>query len=46
LGQFDVGLICDVIEHIEKPIGRDLINQLLAHCQTVILTTRVSFWPQ
>jgi len=46
LGQFDVGLICDVIEHIEKPMGRDLINQLLAHCQTVILTTPLSFWPQ
>jgi hypothetical protein len=46
LGQFDVGLICDVIEHIEKPTGRDLINQLLAHCQTVILTTPLSFWPQ
>ena len=46
LGQFDVGLICDVIEHIEKPTGRELINQLLAHCQTVILTTPLSFWPQ
>lgn len=46
LGQFDVGLICDVIEHIEKPVGRQLIDQLLAHCQTVILTTPLSFWPQ
>ncbi len=46
LGQFDVGLICDVIEHIEKEAGRLLIEQLLAHCQTVILTTPLSFWPQ
>jgi hypothetical protein len=46
LGQFDVGLICDVIEHIEKPVGRQLIDQLLDHCQTVILTTPLSFWPQ
>lgn len=46
LAQYDVGLICDVIEHIEKPDGRDLINRLLAHCQTVILTTPLSFWPQ
>lgn len=46
LGQFDVGLICDVIEHIEKAAGRQLIDQLLAHCQTVILTTPLSFWPQ
>jgi hypothetical protein len=46
LGQFDVGLICDVIEHIEKPAGRDLINRLLAHCQTLILTTPLSFYAQ
>jgi hypothetical protein len=46
LGQFDVGLICDVIEHIPKPAGRNLIDQLLAHCRTVILTTPLSFWPQ
>jgi hypothetical protein len=46
LGRFDVGLICDVIEHIDKPTGRDLLNQLLVHCQTVILTTPLSFWPQ
>jgi hypothetical protein len=46
LGKFDVGLICDVIEHIEKPAGRELIDRLLSHCQTVILTTPLSFWPQ
>jgi len=46
LGEFDVGLICDVIEHIEKSTGRNLVNQLLAHCQTVILTTPLIFWPQ
>jgi hypothetical protein len=46
LGQFDVGLICDVIEHIEKAAGRELINQLLVHCKTLIVTTPLSFWPQ
>jgi hypothetical protein len=46
LGHFDVGLICDVIEHIEKEAGRDLINQLLAHCHALILTTPLTFWPQ
>jgi hypothetical protein len=46
LGQFDVGLICDVIEHVEKPTGRELIDELLAHCQTVIVTTPLSFYPQ
>jgi hypothetical protein len=39
-------LICDVIEHIEKPAGRALVDQLFAHCQTLILTTPLSFWPQ
>lgn len=46
LGQFDVGLICDVIEHIDKSTGRELLNQLLTHCRTVIVTTPISFWPQ
>jgi hypothetical protein len=46
LGQFDVGLICDVIEHIDKSTGRELLNQLLGHCRTVIVTTPISFWPQ
>jgi hypothetical protein len=46
LGRFDVGLICDVIEHIDKPTGRELLDQLLVHCRTVIVTTPISFWPQ
>lgn len=46
LGHFDVALICDVIEHMEKPTGRELLNRLLNCCDTVILTTPLSFWPQ
>jgi hypothetical protein len=46
LGHFDVAIICDVIEHIEKPAGRELVQRLLKSCDTVILTTPLSFWPQ
>ncbi len=46
LGHFDVAIICDVIEHIEKPPGRELVQRLLKSCDTVILTTPLAFWPQ
>jgi hypothetical protein len=46
LGHFDVAIICDVIEHIDKPTGRELLHRLLNSCDTVILTTPLSFWPQ
>ena len=46
LGDFDVGIICDVIEHLEKPTGKRLLAQMVRKCATVILTTPLSFWPQ
>jgi hypothetical protein len=46
LGHFDVALICDVIEHMDKPTGFQLLHRLLDSCDTVILTTPLSFWPQ
>jgi hypothetical protein len=46
LGQFDVGLFCDVIEHMPRADGRALLEELLRHCQSVILTTPLSFWSQ
>jgi hypothetical protein len=46
LGHFDVALICDVIEHMDKPVGRELLHRLLDCCDTVILTTPLAFWPQ
>lgn len=46
LGHFDVAIICDVIEHIDKPTGLKLLRGLLNTCDTVILTTPLSFWPQ
>jgi hypothetical protein len=46
LGRFDLGLICDVIEHLDKPTGRRLLEKLLHCCQTVILTTPISLWEQ
>ncbi len=46
VGHFDVALICDVIEHMDKPTGLQLLHRLLDSCDTVILTTPLSFWPQ
>jgi len=46
LGHFDVALICDVIEHMDKAAGLQLLRRLLDACDTVIVTTPLSFWPQ
>jgi hypothetical protein len=46
LGRYDVGVFCDVIEHIPKEVGRAFLRQLLEHCGHVILTTPLSFWEQ
>lgn len=46
LGHFDVGLFCDAIEHMPKADGRALLDELLRHCQSVIVTTPLSFWTQ
>jgi len=46
LGRYDVGIFCDVIEHIDKEAGRRLLRELLEHCGHVILTTPLSFWEQ
>jgi hypothetical protein len=45
LSAFDVGLCCDVIEHLDKDTGRVLLETMLDRCATVILTTPVEFWP-
>lgn len=46
LGCFDVAIFCDVIEHMDKPTGERLLDRLLRCCDTVIVTTPLSFWPQ
>jgi len=44
--RFDVGLCCDVIEHFPKDAGRRLLDALLDSCDTVVLTTPISFWDE
>jgi hypothetical protein len=46
LGQYDVAILCDVIEHFEKDDGRALLEALLGHCKFVLITTPVDFWAQ
>ena len=46
LGNFDVGVCCDVIEHMNKSDGKELVSQILRVCKTLILTTPISFWEQ
>jgi len=42
--RFDIGLCCDVIEHFRKDDGRRLLDAMLDSCDTVLLTTPISFW--
>lgn len=46
LGRFDVAICCDVIEHMDKPSGIDLVRRLVNACGVLLLTTPISFWPQ
>lgn len=46
LGRFDIGLCCDVIEHMEKQEGHFFLRELTEYCDFVILTTPSSFWVQ
>jgi SAM-dependent methyltransferase len=46
LGEFDVVLILDVIEHLEKDRAAELLRQCLARSKAVIVSTPISFYPQ
>jgi hypothetical protein len=46
LPRFDVAVCCDVIEHMDKPSGLALLRALAGKCQTLLLTTPISFWAQ
>jgi 2-polyprenyl-3-methyl-5-hydroxy-6-metoxy-1,4-benzoquinol methylase len=46
LGQFDVVLIADVIEHLEKDEASELVQECLRHSPVVIISTPVAFYPQ
>jgi SAM-dependent methyltransferase len=46
LRSFDVAVCCDVIEHLDKRSGLDLLNRLVDRCGALLLTTPIAFWPQ
>jgi len=46
LGEFDVILMADVIEHLEKPQALQLVIECFAHSPVVIISTPIGFYPQ
>src|SRR5262249_48389340 len=47
LGEFDVTLIADVIEHLQKDDAREMVKECLQrHSPVVIVSTPISFYPQ
>jgi hypothetical protein len=46
LGQYDVAICADVIEHFTKPDGIALIDALLQHAPVLVLTTPAGYAPQ
>ena len=46
LGQYDLIIACDVIEHFEKADGNKLIDELLRHAPVLIMTTPAGYAPQ
>ena len=46
LGRYDLAIFCDVIEHFEKPQGKEILEGLLDQCGVVIVTTPLLFTPQ
>jgi 2-polyprenyl-3-methyl-5-hydroxy-6-metoxy-1,4-benzoquinol methylase len=45
-GQFDVVLILDVIEHLEKPAAQQLVRESLKRSPVVIVSTPAEFYAQ
>ena len=46
LGRFDVILLADVVEHLEKHAAVELIAQCLDHSDTLVVSTPVEFFAQ
>ena len=44
--RYDLALLIDVIEHLEKPAGYELLERLLGRARRVLLTTPLGFRPQ
>jgi hypothetical protein len=46
LGQFDVAIAGDVLEHMTKDEAVTLVEQVLAHCKTLIISIPIIHMPQ
>ena len=46
LGEFDVVLIADVIEHLEQEQARELVRECFKHSPVVVISSPVEFYPQ
>jgi 2-polyprenyl-3-methyl-5-hydroxy-6-metoxy-1,4-benzoquinol methylase len=46
LGQFDLVIFGDVIEHFEKEVGHKVLKKILEHTNNVIVSTPNGFMPQ
>jgi len=46
LGQFDVAIAGDVLEHMTKSEAMMLVEQILDHCQTLIISIPIIHMPQ
>lgn len=46
LGEFDVILIADVIEHLQKSVAMQLVEECFKHSPVVVISTPTEFYPQ
>lgn len=46
LGRFDVAMLGDVLEHMEKEEARDLLERVKAIADTVIVSIPIGYYPQ
>lgn len=46
LGKYDLIIMGDVIEHIEKPKAYELLDELFKHTENILVSTPLGFMPQ
>lgn len=46
VGSYDLVLMCDVIEHMDKPSAASVVRALFKRSRTMIVTTPTTFWAQ
>lgn len=46
MGSYDLVLMCDVIEHLDRPSGVRVVQALMDRSRAMIVTTPTTFWAQ